>query len=185
MRMVNSAAKRKSSKGRTELPSAQQFTFGYLVHDVSRIRRTMMDLIMRPYDITRSQWSVLSTLSRGGNNGMTQVDLARLMEVGKVTVGGLVDRLEASGHVERRADPTDRRAKRVFITKQGYEIIGLMIDVASEANDKLLADSTPEEIEICELVLGRAKKRLKAVLAEYGRSGDMVDKEELGLDREI
>lgn len=179
MRMANGAVKRKTSKGRAEPPSAQQFTFGYLVHDVSRIRRTMMDLIMRPYDITRSQWSVLSTLSRGGNNGMTQVDLARLMEVGKVTVGGLVDRLEASGHVERRADPTDRRAKRVFITEQGYGVIRLMIDVASEANEKLLADSTPEEVAICELVLGRAKKRLKAVLAEYGRSVDLIEKDDV------
>ena len=183
--MVNSAAKRKTSKKPVEPPSAQQFTFGYLVHDVSRIRRTMMDLIMRPYDITRSQWSVLSTLSRGGNNGMTQVDLARLMEVGKVTVGGLVDRLEASGHVERRADPTDRRAKRVFITDQGYEVIRLMINVASEANERLLSDSTPEEIEVCELVLSRAKKRLKTILADYGRPGDIAAKDDVGIDRAL
>lgn len=183
--MATNAAKRKTPKNRAEPPSAQQFTFGYLVHDVSRIRRTMMDLIMRPYDITRSQWSVLSTLSRGGNNGMTQVDLARLMEVGKVTVGGLIDRLEASGHVERRADPTDRRAKRVFITDQGYEIIRLMINVATEANEALLSDSTPEEIEVCELVLSRAKKRLKAVLAEHGKSGELIEKDEAGIDREI
>lgn len=185
LQMGNVGAKRKDSKKTVDMPSAQQFTFGYLVHDVSRIRRTMMDLIMRPYDITRSQWSVLSTLSRGGNNGMTQVDLARLMEVGKVTVGGLVDRLEASGHVERRADPTDRRAKRVFITEQGYEIIRLMIDVAAQANEKLLSDSTPEEVAICELVLSRAKRRLKTILAEHGRSADLVDKEEPDIAREI
>lgn len=183
--MASNAAKRKTPKNRAEPPSAQQFTFGYLVHDVSRIRRTMMDLIMRPYDITRSQWSVLSTLSRGGNNGMTQVDLARLMEVGKVTVGGLIDRLEASGHVERRADATDRRAKRVFITDQGYEVIRLMINVAAEANENLLSDSTPEEIEICELVLSRAKKRMKTILAEHGRTGDLTDKDDIALDRGI
>lgn len=160
--------------GEGERPSAQQFTFGYLVHDVSRIRRTVMDLIMRPYDITRSQWSVLSALSRGGNNGMTQVDLARLMEVGKVTVGGLVDRLEASGHVERRADATDRRAKRVYITEQGYEAIRLMISVASEVNGRILADSTPEEITMCEQVLGRAKKQLKIILAEQAHGAHPV-----------
>lgn len=149
-----------------ERPSAKQFTFGYLVHDVSRIRRTVMDLIMRPYGITRSQWSVLSALSRGGNNGMNQVDLARLMEVGKVTVGGLIDRLEASGHVERRPDPGDRRAKRIYITDQGYEVIGLMIKVATIVNKRLLSDSTPEEVAICERVLTRAKKQLKAIQAK-------------------
>jgi len=149
-------------------PSAQQFTFGYLVHDVSRIRRTAMDIIMRPYGITRSQWSMLSALSRGGNDGMMQVDLARLMEVGKVTVGGLVDRLEASGHVERRADATDRRAKRVFITEQGFEVIGLMITLSTEVNGRILDGSTEEEIAICEKVLGRVKKNLKELLAEQG-----------------
>lgn len=160
-------------------PSAGQFTFGYLVHDVSRIRRTMMDLIMRPYDITRSQWSVLSALSRGGNNGMTQVDLARLLEVGKVTVGGLIDRLEASGHVERRSDPADRRAKRVYITEQGYDVIALMIDVSSEVNTRVLSDSTPEEVATCELVLSRAKKQLKTILAEQMSVGAIIDEPDL------
>jgi MarR family transcriptional regulator, transcriptional regulator for hemolysin len=156
-------------------PSAGQFAFGYLVHDVSRIRRTMMDLVMRPYDITRSQWSVLSALSRGGNNGMTQVDLARLMEVGKVTVGGLIDRLEASGHVERRADPADRRAKRVYITEQGYDVITLMIKVSSDVNKRVLSDSTPEEVAICEQVLSRAKKQLKEILAEQMKAGVPIE----------
>lgn len=149
-------------------PSAQQFTFGYLVHDVSRIRRTVMDQMMRPYDITRSQWSVLTTLSRGGNDGMMQVDLARLMEVGKVTVGGLVDRLEESGHVERRADATDRRAKRVFITEQGFSLIGLMVQVASQMNQRVLAGATEEEIAVCEKVLALVKGNLKQVLVEQG-----------------
>lgn len=151
--------------------TAKQFKFGYLVHDVSRIRRTVMDQIMRPYGITRSQWTVLSALSRGGNDGMMQVDLARLMEVGKVTVGGLIDRLEATGHVERRPDATDRRAKRVYITEQGHEVIHLMVTVASNANKRILRGSTAEEIKIAEKVLTNAKINLKQLVAENGQSG--------------
>lgn len=132
---------------------------------------------MRPYGITRSQWSVLSALSRGGNNGMTQVDLARLMEVGKVTVGGLVDRLEASGQVERRADASDRRAKRVYITDKGYEVIGLMIEVSSEVNGRVLSDCAPEEVEICERVLGSAKRQLKIILAEHSQQNPVGDRD--------
>src|SRR3546814_1021835 len=78
-------------------PSAKQFRFGFLVHDVSRMRRTLFDQVMKPLGITRSQWSVLAWLSRGGNEGVMQVDLARQLDVGKVTIGGLIDRLEASG----------------------------------------------------------------------------------------
>lgn len=160
-------------------PSAKQFLFGYIVHDVSRIRRTVMDEVMRPYGITRAQWSMLSTLSRGGNNGMTQVDIARLLEVGKVTVGGLVDRLEASGHVERRADTTDRRAKRVYITEKGYEVIRLMVAVASKINRRVLKGLTPIEIETIERCLLQVKRNLKEIArdaaAEAKRSGSPIE----------
>jgi MarR family transcriptional regulator for hemolysin len=101
-------------------PVAQPFPFGFLVHDVSRIRRTLMDHYLRPLGVTRSQWTVMSALSREGETGIVQSDLARLLGIGKVSLAGLVGRLEATGHVERLADPMDRRIKRVFITEQGY-----------------------------------------------------------------
>ncbi len=149
-------------------PAARPFRFGYLVHDVSRIRRTVMDHAMRPLGLTRSQWSVLSALSRGGEEGMMQVDLARLLEVGKVTVGGLVDRLEATGYVERRADARDRRAKRVCITEQGYEVIHRMIEVAAVYNRRVLANISEENLVILEESLATVKETLKEILAEMG-----------------
>ena len=168
--MTNTLKAAAPKKKTPKRPSAQQFTFGYLVHDVSRIRRTVMDLLMRPYGITRSQWSVLSTLSRAGNDGMMQVDLARLMEVGKVTVGGLIDRLEASGHVERRADANDRRAKRVFITEKGFDVIGLMIELAATMNRRILEGVSDADRGVCEEVLLQVKQNLKDVLREQGGS---------------
>ena len=129
-----------------------------------------MDQVMRPLGITRSQWSVLTTLSRGGNDGMMQVDLARLLEVGKVTVGGLVDRLETTGHVERRADPTDRRVKRVYITKQGYDVLQCMIEISTKLNDRILQNVSQEDRVVCEEVLYKVKKNLKEVLQETSQN---------------
>lgn len=152
-------------------PSAKQFRFGYLIHDVSRLRRIVMDDIMRPYGITRSQWSMLSALSRSGNTGMTQVDLARLLEIGKVTVGGLLERLEATGHIERRADSSDGRARRVFITDQGYETIRLMISIASKANKRIMKGLTAEEAKLAEKVLFKIKLNLKDIHEESVLNG--------------
>ena len=163
--MTNTLKAAAPKKKTPKRPSAQQFTFGYLVHDVSRIRRTVMDLLMWPYGITRSQWSVLSTLSRAGNDGMMQVDLARLMEVGKVTVGGLIDRLEASGHVERRADANDRRAKRVFITEKGFDVIGLMIELAATMNRRILVLDTASDGAA--RLYARAGWKVVGVVPEY------------------
>ena len=162
---------RRSPAGAAKRPSAKQFRFGFLVHDVSRIRRTVLDHVMRPYGITRSQWWVLSALSRSGNDGMMQVDLARLLEVGKVTVGGLIDRLEASGHVRRSADATDRRAKLVFITEQGFEVIRLMITVSAKVNRRSLKGLTPDEVRIAEKVLLKVKHNLKEIAEKTAQSG--------------
>lgn len=152
-------------------PSAKQFRFGYLIHDVSRLRRIIMDDIMRPYGITRSQWAMLSALSRSGNTGMTQVDLARLLEIGKVTVGGLLERMETTGHIERRADSSDGRARRVFITEQGYETIRLMIAVASKANKRIMRGVSAEEAKIAEKVLFKLKLNLKDIHEESVLNG--------------
>jgi DNA-binding MarR family transcriptional regulator len=89
---------------------------GYLIHDVSRLRRMMFDRALAPLGITRSQWWVLAFISR--KDGLPQTQLANELDVGKVAVGALIDRLEASGFVIRQADPIDRRVKRVFVTKQ-------------------------------------------------------------------
>ncbi|UPJ46542.1 MarR family transcriptional regulator [Bradyrhizobium sp. 200] len=89
---------------------------GYLIHDVSRLRRMMFDRALAPLGITRSQWWVLAFISR--KDGLPQTQLANELDVGKVAVGALVDRLESSGFVIRQADPVDRRVKRVYVTKQ-------------------------------------------------------------------
>src|SRR5260370_33819022 len=89
---------------------------GYLIHDVSRLRRMMFDRALAPLGITRSQWWVLAFISR--KDGLPQTQLANELDVGKVGVGALIDRLESSGFVLRQAGAVDRRAKRVFVTMQ-------------------------------------------------------------------
>ena len=76
----------------------------------------MFDRALAPLGITRSQWWVLAFISR--KDGLPQTQLANELDVGKVAVGALIDRLESSGFVVRQADPVDRRVKRVYVTKQ-------------------------------------------------------------------
>lgn len=154
-----------------EKPSAHPFRFGFLVHDVSRMRRTLFDLQMKPLGVTRSQWSVLAFLSRDGHNGATQVDLARDMDVGKVTVGGLIDRLEASGYVIRKLDANDRRTRRIFITEQGFETIKQMQTVGTILNDSILAGVSEKDREIAERTLARVKDNIRELLGTNEKLG--------------
>jgi len=124
---------------RTKMPGMwdeahRKESYRLLIHDVSRLRRTAFDHLMKPLDITRSQWWVLNGLSIHGNQGITQSALAKLLDLGKVALGGIVERLEARGFVERRPDASDRRINRVFLTRKGNQIleqgwkIGLTLD---------------------------------------------------------
>lgn len=145
-------------------PVVKPFRFGFLIHDVSRMRRTLFDEAMKPHGVTRSQWSLLSNLSRVGKDGMMQVDIAKHMDVGKVTIGGLVDRLRAAGFVEQRLDPNDRRARRIFITDKGFDVIEKMQKEGAKLNRGILKGVSKENLRITEETLAIVKSNIRQMI---------------------
>src|SRR5438552_4477825 len=101
---------------------------GFLIHDVSRLRRSAFDRVLKPLNVTRSQWWVLAYLSR--EDGMTQSQLAEELDLGKVAMGGLIDRLEKSEFGRREPDATDRRVNRVFLEPKSKQLIARMRKVS-------------------------------------------------------
>ena len=128
--------------------------FGFLIHDVSRLRRVVVDRALRPLGITRSQWWVLAFLSR--RDGMTQTALAADLDLTKVAIGGLIDRLETAGFVERRADRSDGRARRVYLTRAGAKMVGAIRDSVEAVELEILG-------RVSEDALSQAAETLKAL----------------------
>lgn len=116
---------------------------GRLIHDVARLRRKLLDNEMQPAGLTRSQWSVLACLARQEIHGLTQSDLAKALEIGKVTLGGLVDRLEAKGFVRRELDREDRRVKRLALTPKGKRAVSTMNVVRPIIDDIVMRGLSP------------------------------------------
>ena len=122
--------------------------FGFLIHDVSRLRRAAVDRALKPLGVTRAQWWVLAFLSR--RDGMTQTALATDLDMTKVGIGGLLDRMEAAGFVERRADKNDGRARRVFLTRDGARMVNeirenveaVELDMVGAISEDALAQTT-------------------------------------------
>jgi DNA-binding MarR family transcriptional regulator len=144
------------------------FRIGFLIHDVSRLRRTIVDKALRPMGVTRSQWWVLANLSRHNGDGMMQTELAKVMDVGKVTLGGLIDRLEASGLLKRLADPTDRRAKRVVMTPRGTKLLADIQGIAAQVNSQIMNGISRSDISRTETVLYKMKQQLISMDAVPG-----------------
>ncbi|HTK80468.1 MAG TPA: MarR family transcriptional regulator [Rhizomicrobium sp.] len=92
-----------------------------VLHDVARLLRTRFDQRARAFGMTRAQWVILARLSR--QPGLSQNELAGICEVEPITVGRLIDRLEARGFVERRPDPTDRRIRRLHLLSAAQPIL--------------------------------------------------------------
>jgi DNA-binding MarR family transcriptional regulator len=116
--------------------------FGFLIHDVSRLRRIVVDRSLKPLGITRSQWWVLAFLSR--RDGMKQAALASDLDLTRVAIGGLLDRLESGGFIERRADASDGRARRVFLTRAGAKLVNT-IRAGVERIELEILDRIPEK----------------------------------------
>ncbi len=116
---------------------------GFLIGDVSRLLRRSFDERARGIGVTRPQWRMLSTLKR--HEGSSQGALAELMEVEPITLCRMVDRLEESGLVERRANPADRRAWQLFVTAKGHalmeELRPLAMTLFDDALDGIDADA--------------------------------------------
>lgn len=147
------------------------FRIGFLIHDVSRLRRTILDKALRPMGVTRSQWWVLANLSRHNGDGMMQTELAKVMDVGKVTLGGLIDRLETSGLLKRLADPSDRRAKRVVVTPRGTKLLAEIQVIAARVNAQIMNGIPRTDIARTETVLYKMKQQLISMDAVPGGAG--------------
>ena len=152
---------------------------GYLIHDVSRLRRMMFDRALAPLGITRSQWWVLAFISR--KDGLPQTQLANELDVGKVGVGALIDRLESSGFVIRQADPVDRRAKRVFVTKQARGFLEKLRKETDKFNAKITRGISRTQLEATSDALLAMKRNLLAMsdgnsLAENREEDDIGKK---------
>lgn len=132
--------------------------FGFLIHDVSRLRRIVVDRALKPLGITRSQWWVLAFLSR--RDGMTQTALAADLDLTKVAIGGLIDRMESAGFVERRSDERDARARRVYLTRAGQRLVATIRENVDAVETDILTAVSDDELDEAARALVKIKDRL-------------------------
>ncbi|MES2978545.1 MAG: MarR family transcriptional regulator [Pseudomonadota bacterium] len=161
-----SDAKAKNAKPRAKSAESENWDsrLGFLMHDVSRLRRSVFDEFMKPMGMTRSQWWILAHLSR--HDGMIQSDLANVLDIGKAALGGLIDRLEASEFIERRADDNDRRVKRIYLTTKGSQIITEMKSRSHVMSERILEGLDTESRHALVDMLNLVKRNLLTIRGE-------------------
>jgi MarR family transcriptional regulator, transcriptional regulator for hemolysin len=90
---------------------------GLRIVETSRLLRSLVEQRLRPFGMTRVQFATLGKLER--QPGLTQSEMAEMLEVQPIALVRLIDQLSSEGLIERRPDPHDRRVNRLFLTEAG------------------------------------------------------------------
>src|SRR5271154_975772 len=138
----------------------EQTTLGFMVHDVARLMRKRFEQVARAnrLGLTRSQAAVLARLAL--QEGINQVTLAQLLELEPITLVRLLDRLQAAGLIERRADPQDRRARVLYLTERARPLLERVQVLAGEVREEAMAGLSQAERDILPRLLAAMKMNL-------------------------
>jgi MarR family transcriptional regulator for hemolysin len=136
----------------------------FAISDVGRLLRTYADQKARRFGMTRAQWAVLLRLER--LEGLKQSDLAEELDIQPITLTRLVDRLCDNGLIERRADPNDRRAKRLYLRPAARPLLERIASQIEELSETILARIKPAEIDLMLSKLDLARDNLKQAIEQ-------------------
>jgi len=133
------------------------------INETARALRRAFDQRAASVGVTRPQWRVLARLKR--EPGLRQVELAERLDMEPITLCRIVDRLEEAGLVERKPDPSDRRAWRLELTEKAEPTVKQL---------RALAHGFAEDAMdgIGETDLRALQQRLAAIRANVARAGD-------------
>jgi MarR family transcriptional regulator for hemolysin len=134
----------------------------FLLSDVARLLRTRADQRAATIGMTRAQWAVLVRLER--MEGLKQAELAEQLDLQPITLTRLVDRLCDNGLIERRSDPKDRRAKRLFLTPAARPLLEQLHDMGESLMTDVLAGIDDATTKAMLTHLSRMKDNLREII---------------------
>ena len=135
----------------------------FLLVDTARKLNDAYDANMKPLGLTRSQWRVVAYVSR--TPGITQTQLATNVEVSRMAITGLLDRMQAKDLVERRFAPNDRRVKTVHLTARSEALVSRMNKAARVVLKGVFSGMSPVDKAGLVEALGTVKNNAATVEA--------------------
>ncbi len=127
----------------SKLPAKREIAF--TIMDVARMLRTYADQRARQLGISRAQWTVLMRIDR--TEGLKQSELAEILDLQPISLTRLLDRLAEHGLIERRPDPNDRRANRLYLTPAARPKLERLAAIGTHMMSTVLDGLSPETVE--------------------------------------
>ena len=151
------------------LPHSLNREFAFTINDVARMLKTYADHRAAQFGITRAQWAVLARLDRF--EGLKQSELADMLDLQPISLTRLLDRLCGCGLIERRSDPGDRRAKRLFLTPTARPLLERLGDLGEDMMTNALAGLEANNVEQMVAQLAIVKENLRHAIQQRTAAG--------------
>jgi MarR family transcriptional regulator for hemolysin len=134
----------------------------FAINDVARLLRTYADHEARRFGMTRAKWAVLARLDRF--EGLKQTELAEMLDLQPITLTRLLDGLADNGLIERRPDPDDRRAKRLFLTPAARPLLARLSALGDDLMATALAGLEAPDLDVLLERLTAVKDNLRTAI---------------------
>lgn len=139
-----------------------RYGFAFLIQELARqMRRAFLERAAKS-GLTQVQARALAVIYR--NEGATQVEVSRKLDIHPMTVARLLDRMERAGLIERRRDPDDRRVFRIYLSVKAVPVLDHMADVSEDLRAQSLAGFAATEHDMLVRYLERLKANMSQVL---------------------
>ncbi len=134
----------------------------FTIKDIARLIRTVADQEVSRLGMTQAQWSVLSRLEM--HQGLKQSEIAEMLDLQPITLTRLLDKLAKSGLIERRPDPQDRRAWRLYLTDAARPLMDQLDELGGELGAKVLDGIAPAQVKTMLNDLAAIRENLRRAL---------------------
>ncbi len=127
----------------SKFPAKREIAFK--ISDVARMLRTYADQRARELGISRAQWTVRMRIDR--TEGLKQSELADILDMQPISLTRLLDRLAENGLIERRADPNDRRANRLYLLPAARPVLEQLAGIGTDMMNTVLNGLDTQTVE--------------------------------------
>jgi MarR family transcriptional regulator for hemolysin len=145
----------------------------FTIMDVARLLKTYADHRARQFGISRAQWAVLVRIER--NEGLNQSELAELLDLQPISLTRLLDRLADNGLIERRPDPNDRRANRLYLTPAAKPLLERLTNLGADIMETVLGGLDEKSIERMLKQLVTVKDNLRRAINASAQPQEVIN----------
>jgi DNA-binding MarR family transcriptional regulator len=135
--------------------------FGFLLKDASRLNTKRFEQRAAAFGLTLAQSRSLLSLAK--HEGISQAQLAEFADVEPMTLVRIIDRMESDGWLERRSDPSDRRARRLYLTAKGRPLVDVLWRLVDLTRREALAGIPKKHAELLIALLQKVRCNLDSL----------------------